>query len=74
MAGDLARLMQPSGIADPRRLGGTIAGPGGSHDRGAVFLDTTDAILLEQADVSTVDTVRDGALGGQVIFLTLEGR
>lgn len=74
VTGDLGRLVQPTGIADPRRLGGDIAGPGGSRDRGAVFLDTTDAVLLESTTVCTVDAVRQGALGGQMIFMTLDGR
>lgn len=74
MAGDLARLVQPTGNADPRSLGGSMAGPGGSRDRGAVFLDLTDVILLESADVCTVDAVRDGVMGGQVIYMQLGGR
>lgn len=74
MAGDLARLVQPTGVANPRTLGGDIAGPGGSRDRGAVFLDTTDAVLLESTNVATVDAVRQGALAEPVIFMTLDGR
>lgn len=74
VAGDFARLAQPNGVADPRKLGGDIAGPGGSRDRGALMLDVTDVVLLESANVCTVDAVRQGALGGQVIFMTLEGR
>jgi hypothetical protein len=74
VAGDLARLVQPTGVSDPRRLGGDIAGPGGSRDRGAVFLDTSDAVLLESTNVVTVDAVRQGVLAEPVIFMTLEGR
>lgn len=74
LAGDLARLVQPTGNADPRGLGGDMAGPGGSRDRGAVFLDLTDTVLLESTDVCTVDAVRQGELSEPVIFMTLQGR
>jgi hypothetical protein len=74
VAADLARLAQPTGLSDPRRLGGDLAGLGGPRDRGAVFLDTTDTVLLESVEVCTVDAVRQGALGGQVIFMMLDGR
>lgn len=74
VTGDLARLVQPTGVADPRTLGGDMAGPGGSRDRGAVFLDTTDAVVLESTNVCTVDAVRQGELNEPVIFMTLDGR
>ncbi len=74
VAGDLQRLAQPTGLTDPRRLGGTMAGPGGPHDRGAVFLDLTDCILMESMEVCTVDTVRTGEMAGQAIFMQLSGR
>ncbi len=74
VAGDLARHVQPTGVADPRKLGGNMAGPGGSRDRGAVFLDLTDVVLLEHTEVCTVDAVRHGALSGQMMFMTLSGR
>lgn len=74
VVGDLARHIQPSGVSDPRPLGGDIAGPGGSRDHGAVFLDVTDAVLLDGVNVATVDAVRRGALAEPVIFMTLDGR
>lgn len=74
VAGDLARYVQPTGVADPRKLGGEMAGPGGSRDRGAVALDLTDVVLLEHTEVCTVDMVRQGELGGQAMFMTLAGR
>lgn len=74
VAGDLGRLVQPTGVSDPRHLGGDMSGPGGSRDRGAVFLDTTDAVLLDSTDVCTVDAVRQGALAEPVIFMVLDGR
>lgn len=74
VAGDLARLVQPTGVADPRHLGGNMAGPGGSRDRGAVILDLTDVVLMDHAEVCTVDAVRGGEMGGQVMFMTLAGR
>lgn len=74
LLGDLYRQVQPSGVADPRRLGGDITGPGGPHDRGMTLLDVTDCVILEAMDVCTVDAVRSGQHGGQVIFMTLDGR
>lgn len=68
------RLVQPTGNADPRRLGGAIVGPGGPHDQGAVILDMTDCVLLEEQMVCTVDKVRDGRSHGQMIYMTLAGR
>lgn len=70
----LAERVQPTGNADPRRLGGAIVGPGGPHDRGAVVLDTTDCVLLDGTYACTVDGVRDGRSDGQMIYLTLSGR
>ncbi|HYJ33814.1 MAG TPA: hypothetical protein VE326_11395 [Candidatus Binatia bacterium] len=72
--GDLYAAAQPSGASDPRKLGGSMSGPGGPHDRGATVIDATDAILLDYTEVCTIDTVRGGVLGGQAIFMTLDGR
>ncbi len=74
VAGDLAKLVQPTGVADPRRLGGNMAGPGGPRDHGATLLDTTDAVHLHQVNVAVVDAVRKGELSEQVMFMTLGGR
>jgi len=72
--GHLYDQIQSTGNADPRRLGGSIAGPGGPHDQGAVVLDMTDCVLLDAMDVCTVDSVRDGRSNGQMIYMTLQGR
>lgn len=45
---------------DPRRAGGTIAGPGGPHERHGVVIDTTDAILLDSCTVAVVEPFKDG--------------
>lgn len=74
VAGDLAKLMQPTGIADPAMLGGSMAGPGGSRDRFGVVIDPTDAVIMESVDVTKVEAVRSGAFGGPVTFMTLGGR
>lgn len=74
VVGDLRRLVQPNGLSDPRRLGGDIAGPGGPHDRGAVFLDLTDTVLMSGVEVCAVDTMRAGVTAGQVMFMTIDGR
>lgn len=74
VAGDLAKLVQPTGNTDPRALGGGMYGPGGSRDRGAVLLDVTDVVLLDSLEVCTVDAARRGELAGQRIYMTLSGR
>lgn len=74
VVGDLQRLAQPTGVGDPRRLGGSMAGPGGSRERGAVLLDLTDVVLLGGMEVCTVDQVRAGESQGPAIFMTLSGR
>lgn len=74
LAGDLQRLAQPTGAADPRRLGGDIAGPGGPHDRGAVLIDPTDCLLMSGVTVALIDLVRAGELGERAMFMTLNGR
>ncbi len=55
---------------DPRKTGGDIAGPGGPHDRNAVTIDTTDAVLLDHSDVCLMET----AGGSVVLAMLLEGR
>lgn len=70
----LYAAVQPTGNADPRRLGGAIAGPVGPHDRGAVVLDTTDVVLMGAVEVCTVDRVRHGATQGEAIYLQIRGR
>lgn len=56
---------------DPRKTGGDIAGPGGPHDRNAVILDTTDAVLLDHSTVTLVETPNHTA---PVLAMLLEGR
>jgi hypothetical protein len=57
---------------DPRQLPGSIAGPGGPHDRHSVVLDTTHGVLLDAVDVAVGHNVSDGrdfltmVLGGRV--------
>jgi len=65
---------QPSGCADPRTLGGQIAGPGGPHDQGAVLIDATDCVLMDSLDVCIIDRVQGGKSQGEGIFMTLNGR
>ncbi len=72
--GDLYRAAQPSGIADPRTLGGSITGPGGPHDRDAVVVDMTDCVLMDHVDVCTVAGFYQGVQAGERIFMTLGGR
>jgi hypothetical protein len=55
---------------DPRKTGGDIAGPGGPHDRNAVIIDTTNAVLLDHSDVCLMETTN----GNPVMAMLLEGR
>ncbi|RKN61885.1 hypothetical protein D7231_31945 [Streptomyces klenkii] len=55
---------------DPRQSGGDIAGPGGPHDRNAVIIDTTNAVLLDASTVAEVET----ANGTPALAVLLEGR
>ncbi len=55
---------------DPRKSGGDIAGPGGPHDRNSVVVDTTNAVILDAATVSEVETLT----GKPGLAMLLEGR
>lgn len=59
---------------DPRKLGGSIAGPGGPFDRGAVVIDTDHAVLFEDMTVAAVEAHRHGASGETLIAMLLSGR
>lgn len=58
---------------DPRRIQGSIIGPGGPHDKGGVILDARNAVLLETVNVSTVDP-EHGGRGQSALALQLGGR
>lgn len=73
--GDLQRLVQPSGQADPRKLGGQMVGGDSSREVGSVLIDASDSLLLEGLEVCLMGAVRDGQLDGeQHIFMTMDGR
>jgi hypothetical protein len=57
---------------DPRRIPGSMAGPGGPHDRSGVILDARHAVLLETVDVSTLDP--ETTRGQAALALVLAGR
>lgn len=60
---------------DPRKLGGSIAGPGGPYGQGDVVIDTTNAVILDACEVAIVGGVRDGVLDPKPICtLVLRGR
>lgn len=63
----------PRGSADPRKLKGAIVGPGGAQDRGGVIVDTSNAVLLSDVTVSTIDR-SDGDRGFDYFALMLAGR
>jgi hypothetical protein len=58
---------------NPRRIPGSMAGPGGPHDHGGVVLDARNAVLLETVDVSTVDP-EHGGRGQSAVAMVLDGR
>ena len=58
---------------DPRKIPGSMAGPGGPHDIGGVVLDARNAVILDTVDVSTIDPDRGGR-GQSAIALILGGR
>jgi hypothetical protein len=62
------------GSTDPRKAGGSIAGPGGPRDKNAVVLSTEHAVLLENTMVAEVETYRGGQPTDHVIGMTLAGR
>lgn len=55
---------------DPRRAGGTYAGPGGAFDRDSQVVDTTDSVLVDDAGALIVHFPD----GRDVIGLLLSGR
>lgn len=59
---------------DPRKAGGTIAGPGGPHDRAGIILDTSRAVLLDGVHVAQVDATRDGEPTEPLLGMLLSGR
>lgn len=61
-------------VTDPRNLGGGITGPGGPFDRHGVVLDTRNAVLMENVNVSLVEPYRDGQAAGPILAMALEGR
>lgn len=73
-AAELRAAAQPTGNADPRHLGGSMTGPGGPHDQGGLIIDTTDVVLLDEADVCTVGMVRRGTDQGEGVYLQLGGQ
>lgn len=58
---------------DPRSIPGTMAGPGGPHERGGVVLDARNAVLMDAIDVSTIDPDKGGR-GKSALAMVLSGR
>jgi hypothetical protein len=67
-----SRRKRPHG--DPRKAGGSIAGPGGPFDRNAVVIDMENAVLLESTSVSIVEPWRDGQRNRPLVAMQLGGR
>lgn len=59
---------------DPRGLGGEISGPGGPHDKNAVVVDLSHAVLVDTQEVALVALGRDGDWTEKGLALRLEGR
>lgn len=74
VSGDLERLAKrvTEKLHDPRLLGGEIHSFGGGMSES--LLDVTNAVHLESMNVCTIDTVRQGLLNEQAIFMVLYGR
>jgi hypothetical protein len=69
------RFLEAAGIddRDPRIVKGSIAGPGGAYDRGAVIVDTTDALLQDSLTVAELERDPD-VVGGRLVALEVGGR
>jgi hypothetical protein len=67
--------IQPPGT-DPRKAGGTIAGPGDPHERNAVVIDATNAVLMDHMTVALIEPIKDGKTVGTKPYwcMNLEGR
>lgn len=59
-------------VRDPRILRGSIAGPGGAFDYGAVVLDTEDALLPDSLYVCTVDPADGNSALADAPMLAME--
>lgn len=59
----LANARREPGGTDPRRAPGSIAGPGGPHERDSVVVDAANAVLFEGMEVTVINAIRsDGVL------------
>lgn len=52
----LVELDASGPIADPRELGGDVAGPGGAHDVDGVVVDTSRALIVDELECVLVRT------------------
>lgn len=70
------RLMEALRIEprDPRVIKGSIAGPGGPFDRGAVVVDTTDALLPDSLFTTMIDPPDAATAAAPLIALEVGGR
>lgn len=60
---------------DPRKIQGSIVGPGGPYDENEVIIDTTNALLLDGCVVSLVGGIRRGEMMAKsMVALQLDGR
>lgn len=73
--GDLLRRAQPTGISDPRTLGGNMVyGGESSRAKNNVVLDMTDVVLTESFDVAKIEIGRRGVLDQTATYLLMHGR
>lgn len=49
-------------MTDPRKIPGSIAGPGGPFDEGGVVIDTRNGILVDAVNVAKIDGHPDNAV------------
>ena|SRR5438309_8328143 len=65
-----AVLTDGTEMADPRELGGDIAGPGGPFDFGEFVIDASKALIVDYQDVAKIDP-EQGARGVDDAFAFL---
>jgi hypothetical protein len=59
-------MIPPARSTDPPGFGGSIAGPGGPHDRGGVVLDVGNALVPTSIEVAQLD---EGPVGAVALLL-----
>lgn len=59
---------------DPALTGGTMAGPGGPHDRNEVVYDARNAVIVEEIQTSVAHSTSGGKPQPDSVALVVKGR